>query len=189
MISVVGYVDFNVPVARQSKAAQSLVSGMSIVNDMGNPASNCCLMILLDLPKESSLRGLFDEEKAIIESCFGLKQHVETRWIDLYTRDKRSDARSNVRRFGQGRIVVHGDAAKNNIWLQSELAVCGRPVGQAEYAPTSVLPKTASLLILEASSPDSGIRLAESVDHPLSKLQPRRGVRGWSFSSRAWCGM
>lgn len=43
-ICVVGYVDFNVPVARQTKAAQSLVCGMSIVNDMGNPGSNCCLM-------------------------------------------------------------------------------------------------------------------------------------------------
>lgn len=103
-VATVGFVDYNVPVARQSKAAQTLVSAMSIANDTGDPSRNCCLMILPDLPKESSLRGLFDEEKAILEGCFGMKQDVETRWIDLYCRDRRGESKANSRRFGSGRI-------------------------------------------------------------------------------------
>ncbi|CAK9047272.1 unnamed protein product [Durusdinium trenchii] len=138
---------------------------MSIVNDTGNPAVNATLACFPDIPKDSSLRGLYDEEKSILEACFGFRQHVETRWVDLLTRERHVESRSNVRRFSTGRLVVNGDSKDSNIlWLQSELAVCGRPVSQNEQengAPTSVLPKASSLLLPEGSSPDSDLRISE----------------------------
>ena len=81
-------------------------------------------------------------------------------------------------RAASTRIVVNGESAKGNIWLQSELAVCGRPVGPAEYergAPTSVLPKSASLLLPEGSSPDTGIRLAERVRPSPEQTSAQKG--------------
>lgn len=164
MVSTVGFIDFNVPGARGGKAVQALTQAMSIVNDTGNPALNCTLMCLPDHARDSCLRGLFDEEKGILEACFGLRQHVETRWIDLLTREKHVEGRSNVRRFSSGRIVVNGDTIESNQWLQSELAVCGRPVSANEGvvgAPTSVLPKASSLLLPESASPESDLRLSE----------------------------
>lgn len=162
-IATLGFVDFNCPSARQKNAVQSLVSGLSIVNDSGIPTQNASMLLLPDLPKESSLRGLFDEEKAILEQCFGLRQHCETRFVDLYTRERRGD-RSNMRRFGSGRLVVQGDSVKENFWLNSELAVCGRPTSPNEFergAPTSILPKSTSLLLPEGSSPNTDLKLAE----------------------------
>ena len=85
--------------------------------------------------------------------------------MDLLTRERHVESRSNVRRFSTGRLVVNGDSKDSNIlWLQSELAVCGRPVSQNEQengAPTSVLPKASSLLLPEGSSPDSDLRISE----------------------------
>ena len=79
---------------------------MSIVNDTGNPAVNATLACFPDIPKDSSLRGLYDEEKSILEACFGFRQHVETRWVDLLTRERHVESRSNVRRFSTGRLVL-----------------------------------------------------------------------------------
>ena len=75
-ICTVGIVDFNVPTARQKAAASSLVNAVSLINDTGVAHNNCVLMTLPDLAKDSSLRGLYDEEKMILESCFGLRQNV-----------------------------------------------------------------------------------------------------------------
>ncbi|CAK9075226.1 unnamed protein product, partial [Durusdinium trenchii] len=162
-ICTVGIVDFNVPTARQKAAASSLVNAVSLINDTGVAHNNCVLMTLPDLAKDSSLRGLYDEEKMILESCFGLRQNVESRWIDLYTRDRRVD-RSSMRRFGAGRIAVNHQSTEKNIWLSSELAVCGRPTAANETergAPCAVLPKSSSLLLPEASSPNADLKLAE----------------------------
>lgn len=171
--------DYNVPYARQEKSSEALANGMSIVNDSGNPAQNCTLMILPDLPRDSSLRGLYDEEKNIIEQCFGLKQHVETRFIDLFTRDKRTEGRSNIRRFSMGRIVVNGESMSTNQWLNSELAICGRPVSQNEAekgAPTSTLPKANALLLPEGASPNQDLKLAERVRPSPEQTSAQKGA-------------
>ena len=163
-VCCVGFIDFNVPTARQKEKTSSLIAGMSAVNDTGSPHLNCTVMILPDLPKDSSLRGLYDEEKAILESCFGLKQHCETRFVDLYSLPRRGEVRSSMRRFGQGRVVVNGGSFNENIWMSSELAVCGRAIAQNESergAPTSTLPKSTTLLLPEASSPNADLKLAE----------------------------
>ena len=178
-ISCVAFVDYNVPYARQEKSSEALANGMSIINDSGNPAQNCSLMILPDLPRDSSLRGLYDEERNIIEQCFGLKQHVETRFVDLFTRDKRAEGRSNIRRFSQGRIVINGDSLPNNQWLNSELAVCGRPVSQNESekgAPTSTLPKANALLLPEGASPNQDLKLAERVRPSPEQTSAQKGA-------------
>ena len=179
-ICCLGYVDYNVPFARQEKSSEALTNGISTVNDSGNPCNNASIMVLPDLPRDSSLRGLYDEEKGILEGCFGVKQHVETRWIDLYTREKRGECRSNMRRFGQGRVVVNGESLANNIWLASELAVCGRPVNANEGergAPTSVLPRAQALLLPEASSPNSDLRLAERVRPSPEQTSAQKGAQ------------
>ena len=177
-IATVGFVDFNVPGARTSKAVQSLSTAMSIINDSGNISNNCCIMCLPDIARDSSLRGLFDEEKLIIESCLGMRQHVETRWIDLLTREKHVEGRSNIRRFSTGRIVVNGESKDSNIWLASELAVCGRPVSSNEAekgAPTSILPKGSALLLPEGSSPNSDLKVSERVRPSPEQCSAQKG--------------
>jgi hypothetical protein len=80
-----------------------------------------------DNAKGSSMRGLFDEERLISENLFAVKQHIDTRYIELYARDHRSTSR----RFGHGRIAVSFDALNSNVWTtNSELAIAGRPLGQ-----------------------------------------------------------
>ncbi len=123
------------------------------------PKMTCSVLTLPDNPRESSLRGLYDEEKQIHEELHALAQHCDTRWIDLWARESRmADLRSSARKFGAGRLVVSGAARDDNAWLASELAICGRVVGTNEISegvPVAVLPRTASILIPESSSPDS----------------------------------
>lgn len=163
-VHVVGYADFNAPGARQSSKADSLALGVSLCNSMGDGKKNCCLIFTPDLPKESSLRGLWDEEKMIMEALFGLKQLPDWPFIDLYTRDARGEAKSTMRRWGAGRIVVSNEAKTDNVWLDSELAICGRPVGRSESeggAPCSLLPRSNALLLPEGASAESDIKLAD----------------------------
>lgn len=153
-----GFCDFNTPYSRGKEACMSLCKGMSALNEV-NPSKSCTLMILPDNARESSLRGLFDEERQIFEELFSLAQACDARWIDLYARETRSaDSRSNSRKFGSGRIVTSSTMLDANEWLKSELAVYGRVVGvneSTEGAPLAVLPRTASILIPESSSPDA----------------------------------
>lgn len=137
-------------------------------------------MILPDLPKDSSLRGLYDEEKAILESCFGLKQHCETRFVDLYSLPRRGEVRSSMRRFGQGRVVVNGSSFTENIWMSSELAVCGRAIAPNESergAPTATLPKSNTLLLPEASSPNADLKLAERIRPSPEQSSAQKGCQ------------
>lgn len=60
----------------------ALTERIAAVNNLA-PERNCGVAIFPDLPKDSSLRGLFDEEKALQESFFGLRQHCDTRFIEL----------------------------------------------------------------------------------------------------------
>lgn len=178
-VATIGFVDMNVPTARQKQSTLSLVEGISIVNDSGDTSKNCCLLIMPDHPKDSSLRGLYDEEKAVIEACFGVRQHVETRFVDLFTRDRRSEGRSNLRRFSSGRIVVNGESFQNNVWMESELAVCGRPTAANEGvagAPTSVLPKSSQLLLPEGASPDSDLKIADRVRPSPEQTSAQKGT-------------
>ena len=178
-VHVVGLVDFNAPNARLSGKVDSLVQGVSLVNDSGTLSQNCSVVLLPDLAKDSSLRGLYDEEKAILEGLFSLRQHVETRFIDLFTREKKSENKTNMRRFSAGRIVVNHDSVDQNIWLSSELAVSGRPVGRSEQdngAPTSVLPRTSALLLPEAASTESDLKLSDRFRPSPEQQSAQKGI-------------
>lgn len=115
-----------------------------------------------DYPKDSSLRGTYDEERQLCEELFSLNQACDCRWIEVWGRESRqAEMRSNARRFGCGRIVVSSSAtagAATNQWLNGELAIYGRSIGPNEGmdgAPVATLPKTTSLLIPEPESPES----------------------------------
>lgn len=130
---------------------------MAAISEM-NPKMNASIMILPDIPRDSSLRGLYDEEKQLFEEMFSLAQSIENRWVEVYGREnKRAEKASNSRRFGSGRVVTSASSVSENVWLDSELCVFGRVVGQnetVEGAPVALLPKTSSLLIPEPASPD-----------------------------------
>ena len=156
-IAVLGWVDFNAPYARGKEACQSLCKGVSIINE-SNPELAASIIIQADYAKDSSLRGLYDEERQLFEELFSLNQQCETRFIEVWGRENRkADLRSNMRRFGMGRIVTSAVNSSSNAWLGSELAVYGRSLGSNEGsdgAPVATLPKTAALLIPEPESPD-----------------------------------
>ena len=157
-VGVLGWVDFNAPWARTKETSESLCKGIAQINE-SSPTNAASVIILPDLPRDSSLRGLYDEEKQLFEELFSLAQNVENRWVEVYAREnKRAELKSNSRRFGTGRLVTSSTAVSDNKWLNSELAVFGRVVGANEGvdgAPLAILPRTASLLIPEPSSPVS----------------------------------
>lgn len=57
-VSLIGFVDFNAPNARQALKTDMLCQGVSIVNSHGDMSRNCTVILLPDHPKDSSLRGL-----------------------------------------------------------------------------------------------------------------------------------
>jgi hypothetical protein len=173
-VTLVGFVDFNAPQARCKANCLALCNGICEINDQ-NPAMNCSIIIFPDLAKDSSLRGLYDEEKQIQENLFANKQFCDARWVELYDRDKKSDTKSNGRKFGCGRIVTNFDSRDENPWLQSsELAVAGRPLAENSIIR---LPKGHELLIPEGSSPDADIRLGERVRPSSEQSAAQKGAK------------
>eukprot|EP00435_Cladocopium_sp_Y103_P021182 s564_g5.t1 len=179
-ITFVSLCDFNVPNCRASSSIDALTERIASVNNVA-PEKNVGLAIFPDLPKDSSLRGLYDEEKTLQEAFFALKQHCDTRFIELYDRDKRSVQKSNSRRFGSGRIVVSHDKLDSNPWLStSDLAISGRPVRENESesgAPTIKLPKGQELLLPEAGSPDQDLRMSERLKPSPEQAAAQKGIR------------
>ena len=157
-VGLLAWADFNVPHARGKDAQQSLCKGMAMVNEL-SPELAASVLILPDLPKSSSMRGLCDEERQIFEELFALQQSCENRFVEVYGREnKRADQKSNSKRFGSGRIITSSAKLDTNKWLESELAVFGRVLGNnegCEGAPIAILPRTSALLIPEPASPDA----------------------------------
>ena len=48
---------------------------------MGIAKQNACMVLMPDHPRDSSLRGLWDEEKQIIENLLAHRQQVECRFL------------------------------------------------------------------------------------------------------------
>ena len=169
----------NVPWARGSAVCASLCKGVAAVNTHGNSALNATLLLMPDLPKDKSPRGLYDEEKQVFEELFALKQHVETRFVEVFSREKKSEAKSNSRRFSSGRLVTAAEDYENCVWLQGELALHGRPVGMREHeagAPTSMLPKQAELLLPESGSVNADLRLSDRPRPSPEQTAAQKGV-------------
>ena len=177
-ICILGYCDLNVPRARGKEVCQALTAGIAALNCDGLPARNCTILLMPDIPRDKNPRGLWDEEKQGFESLFGLQQHVETRFVENFTRDKKGEVRSNSRRFSSGRLVTLDDGHEHCIWLQGELALNGRPVGLQELetgAPISMLPKHHDLLLPESANANADLRLSER-PKPSPNRQLRRKV-------------
>ena len=80
-----------------------------------------------DIAKDSSTKGLWDEEKQIIDNLWGTSQTADTRWIELWDRPVLADGHANSRKFGTGRMVVNRNHVKTNPWLLAcELAIAGK---------------------------------------------------------------
>ncbi|CAK9064429.1 Uncharacterized protein SCF082_LOCUS33169 [Durusdinium trenchii] len=142
-----------------------LCRGISLLNE-SNPKNSVVVLVLPDLAKDSSPRGLWDEERQIFEELYSLGQVCEHRWIECFARESRkAEVKSNSRRFGSGRLIVSANVQEENPWLQSELCIFGRTVGPNETegagAPLALLPKTASLLIPGPFLPKDSVRIAE----------------------------
>ena len=156
-IAVLGWVDFNAPWARTKDNCSALCKGLAQLNEL-NPKMCGTMLIMPDLPKDSSLRGLYDEERQILEELFALAQQCECRWVEMFARENRkAETKSNTRKFGTGRIVTSSAATDDNVWLETELAMYGRSVGSNELvegAPLAVLPKSSTILIPEPASPE-----------------------------------
>ncbi|CAK9005910.1 Uncharacterized protein SCF082_LOCUS8794 [Durusdinium trenchii] len=178
-VACLGICDFNMPTARQKQVCGNLIEGISIINSSGNPSLNSTLAIFPDYARDSCPHGLYDEEKAIIEGCFGLRMHLDTRFIDLHTPQQRSEGKSSMRRFSQGRVIVNQDTVAANIWMNSELSVFGRPINadeQSAGAPTTLLPKSSSLVLPEGSSPNSDLKISERVRPSVEQQSAQKGV-------------
>lgn len=159
-VAILGWCDFNAPYARSKENCSGLCKGLAAINEV-DPTRNASIIIMPDFARESSLRGLYDEERQVMEEFFALNQACDCRWIDIYAREtSKANLRSSTRRFGSGRIVTSATMQDKNLWLNGELAVCGRVIGQNELAsgggaPVAVLPRSSSILIPESASPDT----------------------------------
>ena len=101
------------------------------MND-ASPTTTACVLIQPDQARDSSLRGLYDEERQLFEELFALAQACEIRWVECYAmQSKRAESKSNSRRFGMGRLVTSSSGSANP-WTVSELAMYGRVIGQNE---------------------------------------------------------
>ncbi|CAE7238938.1 unnamed protein product [Symbiodinium sp. CCMP2592] len=178
-ISILGFADMNVPKCRQKEVCQSICNGIAAINADGPAEQNATLLLLPDLPRDSSPRGLWDEEKRVFEALFSLQQHVETRFVECFTREKKGEVKSNARRFSMGRVVCNSASMDDCIWMSGELAMYGRPVGAAEVetgAPTSVLPKQSELLLPESASTSQDLRLSEKPKPSPEQTSAQKGI-------------
>ena len=100
--------------------------------------------------------------------------------LTRYARSKTSQAKSNSRRFGSGRIIVDHDTRDSNVWAcSSALSLSGRAVAADENeggAPTIKLPRGQDLLLPEAASPDGDLRLSERTRPSPEQSAARKGV-------------
>ena len=94
-VAVLGWVDMNAPWARTKENCQALCRGLASLNE-ANPKMNSTVVILPDLARDSSLRGLYDEERQLFEELFSLSQACETRWVECYAGSPRKRRESQI---------------------------------------------------------------------------------------------
>ena len=112
-----------------------------------------------DMAKDSSEKGLYDEQTQIVDNLWANKQNADCRWVELFERPhSRSDSTNNARKVGFGRIVVNNLHMASNPWVQnSELARYGR----AGDCAVVTLPRISELLTPTTADPDSSPVLTE----------------------------
>lgn len=90
--------DLNVPGAKTSERLAEIASCIQFANDLA-PLRHAAIVELPDVPRKSSKRGLWDEEKEINECLWGLRQACDCRWICPFELHPSAEAHSN-RRLG-----------------------------------------------------------------------------------------
>lgn len=68
-VAILGMCDFNAPYARTKDNCAALCRGVSALNE-SNPQKAACLVVMPDYARESSPRGLWDEERQVMEELF-----------------------------------------------------------------------------------------------------------------------
>ena len=184
-ISVLGFCDMNVPWARVKEVSENLCKGVAAINADGKTSRNASIILLPDLARDKNPRGLYDEERQIFEKLFSRNQHIDARFVECFSRDKKGEVRSNSRRFSAGRIVTNMASSDECIWLQGDLALHGRPVGlneKVELPPCNQLPKQADLLNPESSNVNSDLRLADRPKPSPEQAAAQKGVQRAMFA-------
>lgn len=103
-VHIVGFTDLNVPLANSKERVQELMAAIAAMNDIA-PNKHCAVVELADCPKKSSKRGLFDEEKDLLEELWQLKQQGDFRWILPWEVQPAAEGHSS-RRQGQ-KVIKH----------------------------------------------------------------------------------
>ena len=166
-----GEVDGNAPMARTQGGVDAACDGIFAVNSRARSAS---LLTLPDLPLKSSARGIADEEEKYQTALWSLKQHCDTRVIQLFDVPAKSDDMSSIRRFSQGRVVVDGDNYTTNEWLtKSELSVCGRPMTNNLSVQ---LPRQSDIILPEKLDCNEDLRLSERVRPSTEQVVAQKGT-------------
>ncbi|CAE7836494.1 unnamed protein product [Symbiodinium sp. CCMP2592] len=177
-VALIGHVDFNCPHAKGKGNMETLCAALAMINE-DLPQLACSMVVFPDHARETSARGVWDEERKILDEMFGLAQNCDTRFIDLYTRDNaRAESKTNNRKFGHGMLTFSRTATDENPWRQSELALFGRAVGTMESergAPTAVFPRSSALLLPESADPNADIKVNERVRPSPEQLAAQKG--------------
>jgi hypothetical protein len=170
-------VDLNAPHARGKEALRDLSEAVAMINDM-NPKLNCSIVRLADAAQTKSLRGLHDEEKEVTDHFFRLKQHCDTRWVELFSTPGKTNF---MKKVSFGRVCVNFENMTENMWLQhSELCIFGRPTADEELAsdarvPVAALPLQSELLQPVSASPDKDIMTGERFRPGEETLRAQKG--------------
>ncbi|CAK9060121.1 Uncharacterized protein SCF082_LOCUS31722 [Durusdinium trenchii] len=156
-VHIVGFTDLNVPLANSKERVQELMAAIAAMNDIA-PNKHCAVVELADCPKKSSKRGLFDEEKDLLEELWQLKQQGDFRWILPWEVQPAAEGHSSRRRWSSGRVVVNKDAEETNIFTTSaELVLAGRPLTEQKI----FIPLSKDLVLPESLEAHEDLRTAE----------------------------
>ena len=102
-VLVLSILDFNAPGTRTSGIQARLLQQVSLINDM-NADGNCCLVLLPDFAKPTSVLGLIDEIRLIEDRLLQLKQSPDLRFCVQF--DKAQDHGRHGRHWVEGRLVT-----------------------------------------------------------------------------------
>lgn len=147
------YLDLNAPFAMAlNRLEDELGLLASVLSEF--PGKFAGVVVLPDRAREGSVRGLQDEISQFEKVCDNLGLYCDQQFIVvLDVVNLLSGARSSLRRWSQGRIVVHKTAKDNHEFLaNSMLATIGWP------EEMHVLPKITEVQLLESVDKDDDMR-------------------------------
>ena len=104
-VYVLAIVDFNVPGAKASERISELSQCIQFLNDLA-PQRHACLLEMAEHAKKSSKRGISDEEREVEESLWGLRQHLDNRWMMPFALHPSAEQQSNRRQVRNGNLLI-----------------------------------------------------------------------------------